>query len=163
MKPVISSEKHYIQNAQVDIPSLTVSSIPLVTSVHVQDKDVFAEVREGSVVKAIFLEVWLQASTDADCTFVCIVEKAMGTVVPPLIAEMNLLNSYLNKKNILFTSQGLLARDTGANPTPVLRQWIKIPRGKQRMGLGDKMRVVIASIGSAPIKLCMFATYKSYN
>ena len=137
--------------------------MPLITSVHVQDKDVAAEVVEGSVIKAIFIELWLQGDADTDTSFVVIVEKAMGTVIPPTFAEISLLNGYLNKKNVLFTSQGLLAEESGANPTPILRQWIKIPRGKQRFGLGDKLRLVVGNIGSSTIKGCTFATYKSYD
>ncbi len=164
MRPVISSEKHYVQNTEFNTASGAVTTISYAIGVHVQDKDLPTEVVEGASVKAVFIELWLQSDVDAvTASYVVIVEKALGTVIPPTFTNMTTLNAYLNKKNILFTSQGLLADQTSGNPTPVLRQWIKIPRGKQRMGLGDKIRLNIAAIGTSAVTGCTFCTYKSYT
>ncbi len=48
------------------------------------------------------------------------------------------LDSYTNKKNLLYITQGV-SPDANGNPVPVLRQWFKIPKGKQRFGLADAL------------------------
>ncbi len=71
------------------------------------------------------------------------------------------LGAYPNKKNILYTTQGVIGgRDTQA--IPVMRQWLLIPKGKQRMGLADKVEVTIASTGTA-MQRCGIFTFKEYS
>lgn len=157
----ISSIKHYVQFTEFNVASATVSTKVLVNAVAAPANP--EDCKEGSVVKAVFIELWLLADTNAVSSFVCTVDKAVGTQAVPSFTNMTTLNSYNNKKNILFTSQGLLGENGSTNPTPVLRQWIKIPKGKQRQGLSDEIRLNIAAIGATQITGCSFATYKEYN
>ncbi len=163
MRPVIVSTKHYIQFTEFNVASAAVSERVLAQAVAVKNKDIPDEVEEGAIVKAVFIELWL--STDAAAasgSFVVIVEKVEGSQAAPSLSEMTSLNAYSNKKNILFTSQGILAGESHGNPTPVLRQWLKIPKGKQRMGLTDQIRMNVAAIGADQLVGCSFATYKEY-
>ncbi len=162
MRAPIVSRKHYVQFTQFIVASATVTDHVVAQAVAIQNVNTAPEVVEGSVVKAVFLEVWLLTNNTTAGTFVLAVMKSPSNSPTPNFSEMATLDSYDNKKNILFVSQGVLAPN-GGNPTPVLRQWIKIPKGKQRMGLTDRFRVVIASIGSQDIVGCAFYTYKSYT
>jgi len=44
----------------------------------------------------------------------------------------------------LYTTQGLTS-EQNANAVPIIRQWFKIPKGKQRFGLGDQMVLNISA------------------
>ena len=163
MKAPISTRKHYVQFTEFNVPSLTVTEQVHAKGTPVQTTNLASEVIEGSVVKAVFVELWLTTDGSESGTFVVIFEKANQDASAPSLSEMTTLDSYTNKKNILFTSQGILAGEGSGNPTPVLRQWIKIPKGKQRIGLDDQLRINIASIGAAQLVGCSFATYKEYK
>ncbi len=76
-------------------------------------------------------------------------------------AEHVAMNSYANKKNILYHTQGI-SNDGVANAQAVVRQWFKIPKGKQRFGLGDSLKLSISTQAEA-INFCGFATYKEYS
>ena len=143
MKSPIHSTKHYVQFTEFGVASATVLEQIHAQSVAVVDKNAPAEVEEGTLVKAIFVELWLISNDVPNVgSFVVIYEKVESGANIPSVSEMSTLNSYNNKKNILFTSQGILGGESVANPTPVLRQWIKIPKGKQRMGFGDEIRLL---------------------
>jgi len=68
---------------------------------------------------------------------------------------------YPNKKNIFFASQGVIG-DLTTQAIPVHRGWVKIPKGKQRFGLGDRFAMTVAATG-AEIEFCGMSTYKEYD
>jgi len=111
---------------------------------------------------AVFIELWLQNSAN-DGHAVVIVEKTQGDNAGPTFAEMAALFSYSNKKNILFTHEGLTSNDGVGNPVPILRQWIKIPKSKQRFGLGDGIALTLSNPSSNNLNRCGFAVYKEYS
>ncbi len=161
MRAPITSRKHYVQHTHTQIASAAVDTNSEVFAVPLQDADAPNEVPEGSIIKAIFLEYWIIGEF-TEGSFVLMVEKSQSNLGQPTFTEMTTLDAYENKKNVLFVSQGLIADDS-ANPTPVLRQWIKIPRGKQRFGVRDAIRVSIAAIGAEGLQYCGFATFKAYT
>ncbi len=79
-------------------------------------------------------------------------------------ADATALHDYDNKKNILFTAQGLLTPNDGGQ-VPVLRGWYKIPKGKQRFGLKDKLSVAVRNNNATAIDInfCGLAIYKEYT
>ncbi len=164
MKPVISSRKHIVQHTQFTVASAAVVSHIIVSAIETSAVNASHEVIEGTVIKAVYIERWLFTSEDTGvgASFVFIIEKAPADSVDPSFTNMGLLDSYPNKKNILFTSQGLLGL-ASTNPTPVIRQWIKIPKGKQRFGLGDKLKIHIAAIGANDVVGCGLGIYKGYS
>ncbi len=161
MRAPIVSRKHYVQNTITQVPTGTVTTLSQIKGEHVQDVNSASEVQEGSVVKAVYLEYWV-IGTFGLGSFLVMVEKSNAGNANPIFTEMTTLDNYENKKNILYTTQGLMAEDN-QNPTPILRQWIKIPKGKQRFGLDDKLRVNFASLGAEDLQFCGFTTYKSYT
>ncbi len=162
MRAPIVSRKHIIQHTQTTITSANVSTFVEVDALAVQNVNANFEVTEGSVLKNIYIELWIMSASTSVATFSLIVEKSMAGQVVPTFTNMTTLDAYPNKKNVLYSSQGLVA-DVDANPTPVLRQWIKIPRSKQRFGLDDQFRISIAAIGSANLLVCGLTIYKSYT
>ncbi len=161
MRAPIHSNKHYVQTSLSTITAGAVFAIDLINSTAPDAVTDVDEVTEGALVKAIYIEEWLRAGDTAGGSFITIVEKAPASIGTPTAAQMAALGDYINKKNILFTSMGTL-NDQDANATPVLRQWIKIPKGKARFGLGDSLRIVTFA-QSLDIIRCGFATYKEYT
>ena len=84
-----------------------------------------------------------------------------GTAPNATLSDITSMNSYANKKNILYTTQGVLG-DTNSNPIPAMRGWFKIPKGKQRFGLGDKLNLNITSLTADGMENCGIFIYKEY-
>ncbi len=160
MRPIINSKKHYVQTTFTTATTLTTNTELLLFAKETPTSP--NEVQEGAIVKALFWELWVLGSSQ-DAFFTLIFAKYAGGQNSPTFTEMTLLNDWDNKKNILFTSQGLAPNESGANPVPIFRGWIKIPKGKQRMGLGDSIKFEIASRGASDINYCGFATYKEFT
>jgi len=161
MKSPINSRKHIVQHTTTQVLTATVDTKSEINAVALQDVNLAQEVVEGTVVKAIFIERWLSGTFNVG-SFVMMVEKSVAGQPVPTFTNMTTLDAYPNKKNILYTTQGLIPEDNG-NPIPVMRQWLKIPKGKQRFGLNDKLRVVIAAIGAESVQYCGLTIYKSYS
>ncbi len=162
MRAPIASRKHYNQFTQFTVASGAVTTHVHAKGVKVGTIDTPSEVQEGGVIKAIYLEMWLLGKSTAATSFVMMLEKAGQNIGAPTLSEMSTLDAYQNKKNVFYTTQGLVG-DATANPTPVVRQWFKIPKGKQRIGLDDLIRVNVAAIGADDLDGCAFGTYKSYS
>ncbi len=162
MKSPIHSRKHIVQFPFDAILTGTRQGIPLIVAVDRTIADAATEVIEGAVVKAIFIELWLQNSAN-DGFSVVVVSKNVAGDTGPAFGGMADLDSYDNKKNILFTHEGLTSNDGVGNPINVLRQWIKIPKGKQRFGLGDRLDISISNPSSNSLNRCGMAIYKEYT
>ncbi len=161
MRATINSSKHIVQNSLGVIAAGAIGSTTLAAGVSVNAVNLSTEVRDGCVIKAIFLEEWLRGGDDAaGSTYIFILEKVSGDTTPPTVADMANLHAYHNKKNILFTSMGLINDDSSV-ATPVTRMWHKIPKGKQRFGLDDRIKIhILSQTGSTDF--CGCAIYKEY-
>ncbi len=93
-------------------------------------------------------------------TSIAILEKLIGDADPPTAADMLALHDYANKKNVLWTHQGL-SSDQNTNAVPVLRGWVKIPKGKQRFGQGDSFELEMLSQVDG-FNFCGMAIFKEY-
>ncbi len=136
-----------------------VKSITLVNAVAVPGTSA-EEVRQGSVIKAIFIEMWGGSVDTTVGSVTIIVEKLSGGQPNITFAQMAALDTYPNKKNILYTSQGLTP-EFGTNPVAWIRQWVKIPKGKQRFGLADRLKISL-SANLQGFSHCGLAIYKEY-
>jgi len=156
MKAVITSQKHYFH-----VPAAVVTSgaTSRTNIVKVDDARATANaIQQGAVVKAVYVEMWVSGVT-ADKTVLGTVYKIPGGANPMNYADTLNLGSYDNKKNILSTHQGLAP--TGGNIVPLFREWVLIPKGKQRFGLGDLLAIDISATGTN-VNLCGFFTFKEY-
>ncbi len=160
MKAVIHSEKTYLHTPAAVITSGAGHEIDVVTAIAKGVAPASAdEVHEGDSVKAVYLEFWYSGVT-ADKTLACAFVKLPGGAASPTFAEMANMSAYVNKKNVLEFHQGLAP--TGGNVVPMFRHWVKIPKGKQRMGLGDKLILKSVAVGTN-VNICGVSTYKAYS
>ncbi len=162
VRPMVHSTKHYVQHSIATIVAGALESMILVHAVAVGSKNSPTEVEEGSSIKAVYCEYWLRAGETTAGSFIATLYKLPGTGVAFNATQMAALNTAENKKNILWTSQGLV-NDQDADALGLLRNWIKIPKSKQRFGLGDQLILEIFAQGAIDLHRCGFTTYKEYS
>ncbi len=161
VRPMVHSTKHYVQQSiGTSVPG-TVTDTEVLKAVDVAAKDQVFEVEEGNSVKAVYFEMWLRSAATAAASFTFIIEKRIAGLLGPSVAEFAALGDYNNKKNVLYTSQGLV-NDVDSTALSVIRGWVKIPKSKQRMGLGDSINWGLSAIGQS-INFCGFEIYKEYS
>ncbi len=124
-----------------------------------------AEIVEGATVKAVWVEVWVNnASAGTVGSFTAGVYKIPGTGVALTAGTAAALHDYANKKNILYVTQALAPTTDSANQL-IYKGWIKIPKGKQRMGLGDQIVFFLRNNNpsAVDINFCGVFIFKEYN
>ena len=157
MRPRVHTEKHIL-----NVPIATViagASAPVEIAIAVAQPSTASEVREGASISAVYIELWIE-SDDANNagSFNISFEKIQNLGNNMTGTQSFNLNTYVNKRNIFYTTQGLSpAQDN--NPVPILRQWFKIPKGKQRQALGDKLNLNIATQAQG-LQFCGLVIYK---
>ncbi len=162
VRAIVHSTKHYKQDSLFSVASGAVVNKTLIQSVAVVDKNAVNEVEEGCSIKAVYIEYWLTGDDAVQGSFIATLEKVVGDV-PDLIAagQIAALASYTNKKNVFNVIQGLSPPNT-QYPMAAFKGWYKIPKSKQRFGLGDKL--VLSFFGQSDgLQVCGFTTYKEYN
>ncbi len=159
MRPPINSQKHYIQVSLGTVLAGASNAIQIARGVEGPSANSGDEVREGAIVKAVFVEMWVKAQDTANGSTLVTLVKSPNDITPTF-GEMINLNDYTNKKNIFYHTQGI-TNDQDSIATPFVRQWFKIPKGKQRFGKGDRLFLVI-SAQALDNTICGFMTYKEY-
>ena len=160
MRAIINSIKHYFHTPSTVIVSGAQLAIVLVNALAKGAARATAvSVEEGCIVKAVYLEYWIAGATALNTAAWCVVKRPAG-VVGPTAAQMANLGSYPNKKNIFHAGEGLVPAN--GNTLSIYKGWIKIPKGKQRFGLGDLLQVNIAAVGTT-VNVCGLTVYKEYE
>ncbi len=164
MRAPIHSKKHYVQISQGTTAQGAITNHLLVESLEATSS-IPTTIEEGAVVKAIYVEYWLgNASATAVGSYTVILVKNPGGNANPVTGDLAALHDYDNKKNILFTSQALVPPTDGGQVV-VLRQWVKIPKGKQRFGLKDRLQLSARNNNPDAVdhNHCGFALFKEYT
>ncbi len=159
----INSIKHYVPRVKATVATGAISNTEIVDAVVAPANAAPKQVLEGSVVKAIYVELWIGSNEAAgsESTFILTVEKKRITETDMTNTNALNLGAYLNKKNILFTSQGIVGSLAVSGAVPVIRNWVMIPKGKQRFGLGDQFLLNVAAVGA--LEICGITTFKEYR
>jgi len=161
MKAPIHSKKHFVAMAINSVMAGTINNIVLVDAVAAGGISADRHVIEGSIIKAVYIELWLLTGGQQPGSVIVTTEKIPANAPAMTITNASLLTDYDNKKNILYTTQGLVG-DANTNPVPFLRQWIAIPKGKQRFGLADRFVLNISAVAEDQT-FCGIAIYKEYQ
>lgn len=163
MKAPIHTEKHYLQTTLSTVAAGASLNVVCIDAVGVAAKtEGLSKVVSGAVVKAIYLEYWLiNSSLNGFDIFTA--GKYPSGLSAPNFAESVSLGTFDGKKNILHTHQGLSANDGVGNPIPIIKGWLKIPKGKQRFGLGDRFICAFANPAADDAVICGFALFKEYT
>ncbi len=159
MRSPINSTKHYVQKSLSTVLASASDAILIAQGVEQSAANLPTEVRSGAIVKAVFVEMWARTGDTAPGSVLMTLVKTPQNLTPTF-AQMAALHTYPNKKNVLYHTQGI-SNDQDADGIPFVRQWFKIPKGKQRFGLGDQLFLVVSAQALDQI-ICGFATYKEY-
>ncbi len=162
----ITSVKHYIAQTNVSTATGALINLVLVNAVPVGNAHAAtADVTEGSVIKAVHLDFWSCqiGAVTTTLQFTAILEKVVAGQAAATVTDLLNLQAYDNKKNILTSFQGNMSSiQGGANPTTYMQGWFKIPKGKQRFGIGDSLVISSTQVGQTH-NICGLATYKEYQ
>ncbi len=159
---MVHSTKHYNQFPINTIATGVRETNLVIEAVDVGDKALSRDVEEGSSIKAVYFEMWLQNQGNLG-EFILTISKDPSNGTGPSFVEQASLQTWDNKKNILYTTQGLTSNDGVSGPVPVLRQWIKIPKSKQRFGFGDRLNMALSNVSANTLNRCGFTTFKEYS
>ncbi len=159
----ITSIKHFAPLTSTTVAAGTVKNHVIVDAVAQPSVAASIDVVEGSIVKAVYCELWIHNNSGSSHgSFTVIIEKIPSNGGLPVLADMTNLTSYQNKKNILYTSQGILGPDDAQGAVPIHRSWVKIPKGKQRFGLGDRFVISVLALDQV-YQACGMFLYKEYK
>ncbi len=161
VRPMVHSTKHYVQPGLRTVTAGNIENhiiVDATTNALNTDND---EVLEGNSIKAVYIEHWIRAGGASPGSFVFCVYKISGVGILLTVAQAAALFDWDNKKNILFSSQAL-TNDNDADAIAIHRGWLKIPKSKQRFGLGDRLIMATSAIGVDAI-VCGLETYKEYQ
>ncbi len=163
MKAPINSIKHIVQTTLTLIQEQTIRTDNVIKVVDAQPTTSI-EVVVGAVIKAVYFEMWLIGESAQPCTATWTIEKRTGNSPFMTQAQGQDLDNFPNKKNILRSGQGVIG-DSNSNPIPIIREWIKIPKGKQRFGQGDFLTFNISCIGETDngLEICGLTIFKEYQ
>ncbi len=159
MRPVLYSRKHYVQVSLATIVAGANLNTIIAKSVDPAVLDAANEVAVGSTIKAVYIEMWVRSPETSPGTSLLSFYKASANQVMSF-AEQIALHDYVQKNLVFYHTQGL-TNDTDADAIPFIRQWFKIPKGKQRMAQGDTLNLAIAAQALDNV-ICGFMTYKEY-
>ena len=157
MRPRVNVQKHFVQQGIDEVLAGTIRNLTLVRSVSGVPAG-SSQVKEGAIISAIFIEMWFQAGSQQIGSVTATLEKRIGSMAAMTFLDSATLDDYTNKKNIFYTTQGLTP-DANGNPLPLLRQWFKIPKGKQRFGLEDSL-ILNMSANVENLSICGVAIFK---
>ncbi len=164
MKAPIHSRKHYIQMSQFTVGQGLAVNTTFSSAIEGAPSTP-SHIAEGSLIKAVWLEAWCNNdSASVVGSFTAGFLKNPGGNASPTTGNIAALHDYDNKKNILYTTQALVPT-TDSSMMLIHKGWIKIPKGKQRMGLGDSLQFFIRNNNAAAIDInvCGLGIYKEYQ
>ncbi len=162
VRPTVHSTKHYVQLPINQIATGTREINTIISAQNIAAVDAANETVEGSTIKACYFEMWLQNEGTLS-EFIMTITKSVEGGTGPTFTEMATLHTYTNKKNILYTTQGLSSNDGVSGPVNIIRGWVKIPKSKQRFGLGDRLQMNISNVSANDLVRCGFALFKEYS
>ncbi len=162
MRPVIKSTKHIVQFPINVIATGTVSVTTLIIAVNGPAANLATEVVEGAIVKAVYIELWLQNQTNLGTSIVTVIKRS-NNQLGMNFTDMAAMFTFPEKKNIFFSHEGLTSNDGISGPVNIMRGWIKIPKSKQRFGLGDTLAITVSNVSANDLNECGFCIYKEYT
>ena len=158
MRPTINTEKHYNQESVFTVGAGAISNRIIAVAVVVPSGTSDNEIRQGAIISAVYIEMWLTSDDALQASSIVTLEKVNGNAPLMAAGESAALNVYPNKKNIFHTQMGLIPPNV-QHPLGSVKGWFKIPKGKQRFGLGDRLLLNVHAQSNG-LQACGFFIYK---
>ncbi len=158
MRPTINTKKHIVQRSPQSQAGGVITEVILVDAVQNLGAGTAAGVvTVGAKVAAIYIEFWCTSDDASQGSANITLEKRSSGLTAMTFAQSIALFTYPNKNNVFYITQGVVPGNV-QTPVPLIRGWFKIPKGKQRMALGDK--IVLNFSGITGATECGFAVFK---
>ena len=160
----IVTRKHIIPQGIQAVAAGAIFNMPIATAVDAPVNTSNTQVAIGSVIKAVYLEMWVRGDDEtappanAQVSF----EKLSGSSTSMVFSDGPLLNIYDNKSSIFYVTQGLVSAGTANSGIPFLRGWFKVPKGFQRMAIGDRLVLNIIALNH-DLEICGISVFKEYQ
>ncbi len=118
----INAIKHMVNIENSAVADAARRTIIVVQGVAQNAVSAVQDVVEGAIVKAVYVELWFKGNAVAgtEDKFQFVIEKLVSGSNGITFTEMNNLMTYENKRNILFTSQGVTG-DLTTQSVPIHR------------------------------------------
>lgn len=154
MRPVIRTRKEIVDSTLLAVAAATVSTVTVATVVN-DYVGTNGTVEVGTNIKWIYLFVQiLETATTSNVDFY-VIKRPTGVVNPVPGAT----GGTLPRKYILHEEKGIPGNaNDGAYPL-TFKGVIKVPRGRQRMGEGDLLQIVLR--GTGIYNACVKCIYKA--
>ncbi len=156
----INTTKHIIQVGPQSVTLGAILNQGLAVATRVGNVDAQNEVRIGSLVKAVYVELWCTSDDATQSSLILTLEKLPLAGDPMTVGDSAALDSYFNKNNVFYITQGLIGQQAN-NGIPFMRGWFKIPKGKQRMSEGSRINLNISAVLDG-VRICGVVIYKEY-
>ncbi len=160
----IQTRKHLSPQGVQAIAVGAILNMAVATAKDAPVNTVAAEVEIGSLVKAVYIELWIRGDdeTGPPANVQVSFEKLSGSSTPMVFADAPVLNVYDNKSNLFYITQGLTSAGTANSAIPFMRDWFKVPKGFQRMALGDRLVLNIVALNH-DLEICGINIFKEYK
>ncbi len=161
---IINSIKHFTPYTVATTASGAIRNVTLASAVAKgATRTAVSSVEEGCKIFGSYIELWINGigSATNETQFIVVLVLLKSGAAAPTASDMLNLQAYENKKNILYTTQGVIG-SVGNQSIPLMRERYQVPKGKQRFGLGDSLNLVIATVG-ASVKTCGIAVFKEFE
>ncbi len=156
MRPRVNTNKHIVQKSLFAIASGAIVNSIIANAVAAPTAP--DHVREGAIISAVYIEMWLTSDDAAAGTAIVTLEKLPGSSAVMTTTEAATLDTYTNKKNVFHTQMGLLPSNV-TYPMATIKGWIKIPKGKQRFTTNDSLILNIFAQSNG-VSACGFYLFK---
>ncbi len=156
MRPRVNTQKHYAQHSLFTVAAGAISNRVIANALAAPAAS--NQVREGAIISAVYIEMWIQTDDAALGSSIVTLEKVPAGQTLMAAGQSAALDTYPNKKNIFFTHMGLTSNNVTYPMSPI-KGWFKIPKGKQRFGLNDQL-VLNVHGQSNGLNACGFFIYK---
>ncbi len=158
---IVNSIKNEVNSVQ-GVVAATNLTLTIAQAADVHDTAVPTSVRNGCIIKAIWMEWWyygLSASNTNDIADIYLIKNPGNNLVNPNPGTTGTSNE---KKFIIREWKGLAGnKSLGGTPYTQTGRWFKIPKRYQRMGTDDVWFLVVRSPTTG--NFCSKFIYKWYS
>ncbi len=163
LAPIVT-RKHIIPKGVEAIAVAGISNMIIANAVDTPVNTTATEVNIGSVIKAVYIEMWIRGDDEsaAPANVFVSFEKLIGSSGSMIFADATGINTYDNKSNTFYVTQGLTSAGTANSAIPFMRGWFKIPKGFQRMAIGDRLHLNIVALNH-DLEACGIFVFKEYQ
>ncbi len=158
MRPTVHAEKHVVQHSLFAVASGAIANLLIARGLQTHVAASATNVREGSTISAVYVEMWVTSDDTAAGTCIITLEKVQNNATKMTAAQSAALDGYSNKRNIFHTQMGLIGPNT-QYPMAVIKGWFKIPKGKQRFANEDDLVLNIHGQSNG-MSCCGFEIFK---